>query len=174
LFGVYSWSVGDPWSNPLGTPPTYGNGGNYGYKTFTLSATETHTFGPHTLNSFRAGWFDHASIRSGQNADFNPYTLFPQFNPSNNRGLPNMTMTGYGAIGDVGLQLYAPQYSIEFSDDFTHIVGKHTIMAGFDETGFKVYSRGGGFTPVGSWGFDGSWTGNQRECFRRLLIRNGG
>jgi hypothetical protein len=70
-------------------------------------------------------------------------------------------MTGYGAIGDVGLGLYAPQYSIEFSDDFTHIVGKHTIMAGFDETGFKSYSRGGGFTPVGSWGFDGSWTGNQ-------------
>jgi hypothetical protein len=161
VFGVYSWSVGDPWNDPLGTPATYGNGGNYGYKTFTLSATETHTFSPHTLNSFKAAWFDHASIRSGQNGDFNPYSLFSQFNPSNNRGLPNMTMTGYGTIGDVGLQLYAPQYDIEFADDFTHVAGSHTIMAGFDETGFKSYSRGGGYTPLGTWGFDGSWTGNQ-------------
>jgi len=161
VFGVYSWSVGDPWFNPLGTPSTYGNGGNYGYKTFTLSASETHTFSPHTLNVFRGAWFDHASIRSGQNGDFNPYPLFPQFNASGNRGLPNMTMTGYGAIGDVGQALYAPQYDIEFADDFTHVAGKHTIMAGIDETGFKSYSRGGGYTPLGSWGFDGSWTGNQ-------------
>ena len=162
IFGVYSWSVGNPWSDPLGvSPPTYGNGGNYGYKTFTLSGTETHTFTPHTLNSFKAAWFDHASIRSGQNADFNPYALFPQFTPSVNGGLPNMTMTGYGTIGDVGLGLYAPQYDVEFSDDFTHVRDSHTIMAGFDETGFKVYSRGGGYTPLGSWGFDGSWTGNQ-------------
>jgi hypothetical protein len=161
IFGVYSWSVGDPWFNPLGTPSTYGNGGNYGYKTFTISANETHTFSPHTLNVFRAAWFDHAGIRSGQNGDFNPYSLFSQLTPSNNRGLPNMTMTGYGAIGDVGQGLYFPEYDIEFADDFTHVAGKHTIMAGFDETGFKAYSRGGGFTPLGSWGFDGSWTGNQ-------------
>jgi hypothetical protein len=161
VFGVFSWSVGDPWFNPLGTPPTYGNGGNYGYKTFTLSATETHTFTPHTLNTFKAAWFDHASIRSGQNGDFNPYPLFPQMTPSGNGGVPNITMTGYGTIGDVGLALYAPQYDIEFADDFTHIRGAHTIMAGVDETGFKEYARGGGYTPLPSWTFDGSWTGNQ-------------
>lgn len=162
VFGVYSWSVGNPWSDPLGaSPAAYGNGGNYGYKTFTLSATETHTFTPHTLNSFKAAWFDHASIRSGQNGNFDPYTLFPQLIPSSNGGLPNMTMTGYGTIGDVGLGLYAPQYDIEYADDFTHIAGSHTIMAGMDESGFKSYARSGGYTPLGSWGFDGSWTGNQ-------------
>ncbi|HWB84673.1 MAG TPA: TonB-dependent receptor [Bryobacteraceae bacterium] len=161
IFGVFSWSVGDPWFNPLGTPPTYGNGGNYGYKTFTLSVNETHTFTPHTLNSFKAAWFDHAGIRSGQNGDFNPYTLFPQMTPSSNGGVPDITMTGYGAIGDVGLGLYFPEYDIEFSDDFTYTTGAHTIMAGFDETGFKAYSRGGAYTPLPTWGFDGSWTGNQ-------------
>jgi hypothetical protein len=30
-----------PLEHPLGTPPTYGNGENYGYQTFTLSATQT-------------------------------------------------------------------------------------------------------------------------------------
>ena len=34
-------------------------------------------------------------------------------------------------------------------------------MAGIDETGFKEYARSGGYTPLGTWGFDGSWTGNQ-------------
>jgi hypothetical protein len=38
---AWSWSVGNPWSDRLGMPPTYGNGENYGYQTFTLSATQT-------------------------------------------------------------------------------------------------------------------------------------
>src|SRR5439155_21962735 len=38
VFGVYSHAVGDPWFNPLGTPSSYGNGENYGFKTYTLSA----------------------------------------------------------------------------------------------------------------------------------------
>ncbi len=160
LFGVFSPSIGKPWFAPLGTPPTYGNGGNYGYNSYALSVTETHTFAANTLNSFRLGWADLESARSGQNSDFNPYSLFSQLTPSNNRGLPNFTMTGYGAVGDIGQVPYTHEYSVEFNDDFTHIVGAHTFMAGVDETGFKVYAPGGAYTPLGSWGFDGSWTGN--------------
>ena len=161
LFGVYSNSVGNPWFDPLGSnPPNYGNGQNYGYKTFTLSLSETHTFGPATVNSFRWAWFDHAGIRSGQNADYNPYTLFPQFIPSGNRGLPTISMTGYQGLGDQGLGYYFPEYDIQINDDFTHVSGSHTIQAGMDETGFKVYSRGGDFTPLGTWNFNGTWTGN--------------
>ena len=76
LFGVYSHSVGLPWFDPLGTPPTFGNGQNYGYKTYTLSGTETHIFGVNTTNSLRGAWFEHESIRSGQNSGFNPYSIF--------------------------------------------------------------------------------------------------
>jgi Carboxypeptidase regulatory-like domain len=159
LFGVYSYSVGDPWFDPLGqNPPTFGNGQNYGYKTFTLSATEIHTFGAQTVNSFRWAWFDHTGIRSGQNVNYNPYTLFPQFASSGNRGLPKATMTGYQAISDHGLGLPFPEYDVEITDDFTHVVGSHTLQAGMDETGFKVYSRGGLFTPLPAWGFTGTWT----------------
>jgi len=161
LFGVYSHSVGDPWFDPLNSPPTYGNGQNYGYKTYTLSGTETHTFGKSTINSLRAAWFDHESIRSGQNGTFNPYPLFPQLTPSNNRGLPKMTFTGYNSIGDIGLADYTREYDVEITDDFTHVMGRHTLQAGIDETGFKIYTPTHGNGPLGTFTFNGTWTGNQ-------------
>ena len=161
LFGVYSHSVGLPWFDPLGTPPTYGNGQNYGYKTYTMSATETHTFGAQTVNSLRGAWFDHESIRSGQNGSFDPYSLFPQLTPSANRGLPTMTVSpGYTNIGDVGLQEYTRSYDVEITDDFTHTMGRHTLQAGADETGFKVYNPGVLSGLLGTFVFSGTWTGN--------------
>jgi hypothetical protein len=160
LFGVYSHSVGLPWFDPLDTPPTYGNGADYGYKTYSLSATETHTFGPKTVNSLRGAWFDHESIRSGQNGTFNPYSLFPQLTSSNNRGLPTMTTTGYTAIGDIGLVPYTHEYDVEITDDFTHVMGRHTLQAGLDETGFKIYVPTDDYGPLGAFTFNGTWTGN--------------
>jgi len=161
LFGVYSHSIGAPWFVPQNTPQTYGNGQNDGYKTYTLSATETHTFGKNTVNSLRGAWFDHESIRSGQNSSFNPYTLFPQLTPSNNRGLPSMTMTGYSTVSDIGQANFTREYDIEITDDFTHVMGRHSLQAGFDETGFKIYTPSGGYGPLGAFTFNGTWTGNQ-------------
>ena len=162
LFGVFSGSVGSPWFDPLGSnPPNYGNGQDYGYKTYTLSMSETHAFDPTTINSLRAAWFDHAGIRSGQNTSYNPYSLFPQMIPSNNRGLPTIGISGYQGISDKGIGYYFPQYDLQLTDDLTHTFGKHTLQTGIDETGFKVYSRGGQFTPLPQWSFNGTWTGNQ-------------
>lgn len=160
LFGVYSHSVGLPWFDPLGTPPTFGNGQNYGYKTYTLSGTETHIFGAKTTNSLRGAWFEHESIRSGQNASFNPYSIFSNLTPSKNRGLPTMTTTGYTSLTDIGQNDYTHQYDIEITDDFTHVMGRHTLQAGLDETGFKIYNPGGGYGPLGTFTFNGTWTGN--------------
>jgi hypothetical protein len=160
LFGVYSHSVGLPWFDPLGTPPTFGNGQNYGYKTYTLSGTETHIFGVNTTNSLRGAWFEHESIRSGQNSGFNPYSIFTNLTPSNNRGLPTMTTTGYTSITDIGQNDYTHQYDIEITDDFTHVRGRHTLQAGVDETGFKIYNPSGGYGPLGTFTFNGTWTGN--------------
>jgi len=160
LFGVYSHSVGLPWFDPLGTPKTFGNGQNYGYKTYTLSGTETHIFGPNTTNSLRGAWFEHESIRSGQNESFNPYSIFTNLTPSNNRGLPTMTTTGYTSLGDIGQNNYTHEYDIEITDDFTHVMGRHTLQAGIDETGFKIYNPSGGYGPLGTFTFNGTWTGN--------------
>ncbi len=162
VFGVYSYSVGDPWFDPPAAAVTsnFGSYENAGYKTFTLSLTEIHTFGSQTINSFRWAWFDHAGIRSGQNSQFDPYALFPQMLSSGNRGLPTIALTGYQNISDIGLAYYFPDYDIEITDDFTHVMGAHTLQAGIDETGFKVYvPQPNNLTPLPNWTFDGSWTG---------------
>ncbi|HYM13805.1 MAG TPA: carboxypeptidase-like regulatory domain-containing protein, partial [Bryobacterales bacterium] len=161
LYGVYSRNVGFPWEWPLGTPPTYGNGSNYGYKTFGYSVVETHTFNPGTLNDLRLAWFNHPSIRSGQNLDFDPRTLFPGLTPSPNRGLPTMSMTGYtGMFTDIGKGYYGQGVSEELTDNFTHVFGRHTLKVGADIATYKSYGPNPN-APLGSFSFSGQWTGNK-------------
>lgn len=160
LFGVYSNSVGSPWFDPLGTPGNFGNGLNYGYIDHTISATETHTFSPQTVNSLRGAWFLHESFRNGQNGSFDPSTLFPQLTNGKNRGLPSMKTTGYTAIGDIGQGHNTKNFDVEITDDFTRVMGRHTLQAGVDETGYKVYYPSTNYGPLGTFTFNGTWTGN--------------
>ncbi|MGH9470424.1 MAG: carboxypeptidase regulatory-like domain-containing protein [Terriglobia bacterium] len=160
LYGIFNHNTGFPWGVALGTPSTYGNATDFGYKDDSIAVTETHIFGPATLNDFRVGWFDHASIRSGQNLNFDPRSLFPQLAPSPNRGLPTATFLGYEQVGDYGKGYYDPEYDVELSDDFTHVRGSHTIKAGIDETGYKVYTPTPN-APLGSFSFNGQWTGGK-------------
>ena len=51
---------------------------DYGYTDFAISATETHISAPPpSTNCARLGWCI-ASVRTGQNTDFKPWSLFPQ------------------------------------------------------------------------------------------------
>jgi len=87
------------------------------------------------LNEFRGAWVVHASVRTGQNTDFQPWSLFPQLPVSDNGGLPTMTMTGYtGMFYDYGKGYPFPEYDIEFSDNFTKVAGRHTWRFGAIET----------------------------------------
>ena len=161
LYGVYNRNVGDPWGNPLGTPPTYGNGGNYGYRMMGYSFAETHTFNPRMLNEFHFSYFDPASIRSGQNLDFDPHTLFPQLPQSPNRGLPAMSIAGYtGMFTDIGLGFYNHTFDLEYVDNFTLVKGRHTIKVGADIATYKSYQPNPG-APLGTFSFNGQWTGNK-------------
>ena len=142
------------------------------------------------LNEFRGAWVVHASVRTGQNTDFQPWSLFPQLPVSDNGGLPTMTMTGYtGMFYDYGKGYPFPEYDIEFSDNFTKVAGRHTWKFGAIETGYKNYIKQGGpalsaslGNPLGTLTFTGAWTGNQRlarttflagQCFRRFFAGNG-
>jgi hypothetical protein len=170
LYGVFHWSKGSPWylaSNAY--PDNYGNQPDYGYTDFAISATETHIFSPTALNEFRAAWVVHSSVRTGQNTDFKPWSLFPQLPVSDNGGLPTMSMSGYtGMFYDYGKGYPFPEYDIEFSDNFTKIAGRHTLKFGAAETGYKNYIQQGGpalsaslGNPLGTFSFSGAWTGNR-------------
>lgn len=161
LYGIYSRNVGSPWQWALGTPSTYGNGSNYGYKTFSYTLVETHTFSPSMVNELRVSYFDHPGIRSGQNLNFDPRSLFPQLTASPNRGLPTMTITGYtGMFTDIGTGYYGHEPDVEFTDNFTWVRGRHTLKFGVDETGYKNYSPNPN-APLGTFTFNGQWTGNK-------------
>ena len=168
--GVFHWSRGAPWILASGnTPANYGNSADDGYTDYAISATETHIFGPTAINDFRAAWVVHSPNHNGQNAGFNPASLFPQLPIVDNGGLPSMTMTGYtGMFTDYGKGYPYPEYDIEFVDNFTKVHGRHTFKFGIDETGYKNYTRQGGqaltgvtITPLGSFAFNGQWTGNK-------------
>ena len=168
--GVFHWSRGAPWILASGnTPANYGNSADDGYTDYAISATETHIFGPTAVNDFRAAWVVHSPNHNGQNAGFNPASLFPQIPIVDNGGLPTMTMTGYtGIFTDYGKGYPYPEYDIEIVDNFTKVHGRHTLKFGIDESGYKNYTRQGGqnltgvtITPLGSFAFNGQWTGNK-------------
>lgn len=174
LTGYYTRNVANPWFQPLGTPPNYGNGSNFGYKTFIYQLVETHVFGPRTLNDFHLGWFNNPQIRVGQNLNFDPRSLFPQQPASGQRGLPKMDFTGitslsnqlanpvtlYAGLGDYGNGIASYQPDIEFKDNFTHVMGKHTIKTGADITYYQSFSPNS-FAALPSFNFSGVWTGNK-------------
>ena len=159
LYGVYTRNVANPYSWALGGPSTYGNGTNYGYETYGYSLVETHTFNPHALNDLRLAWFNHPNIRSGQNLNFNPQSLFPQLTTSPNRGLTSMSFTGYPTMfNDTGKGYYGQAPDGELTDNFTYIKGRHTIKVGIDTAAYKTYGPSPN-AALGTFSFSGQWTG---------------
>ena len=162
LTGYYNHNRGFPWFQPLGsTPPNYGNGSDFGYKTVVYHVAETHSFSANSINDIRIGWLNFPQNRSGQNLDFDPRSLFPQQAESAQRGLPNMSFVGYGSIGDFGsrhLSSYAP--SLELMENFTWVRGRHTLKFGVDVTGYGWYQQSS-YAQLPKFTFNGQWTGNK-------------
>jgi hypothetical protein len=133
-----NYSKGDPYFVARSTPPNYGHGGNFGFLTGSANITHTHSFSPRILNELRLGGLYHGSIRQGQNTDFNPRELFPQlYGGVPYGGLPTVNVTGYVSIGDYGGFDRAPQYVLQYIDNFTMVRGRHTIKAGFDIANYR-------------------------------------
>ncbi len=161
LYGVYTRNIGDPLGVIASYPSTYGQGANYGYKTFGYSLVENHTFSPTLLNDFRFSWFDHPSIRIGMNQDFDPTTLFPQLTKSTNRGLPKMTMSGYtGMFYDYGTGYWGHAFDMEWADNITWVRNRHTFKFGAMTATYKTYGKNTN-APLGTFSFSGQWTGNK-------------
>jgi len=161
LFGVYAQRIATPWQTANANYPANYGQGRYGYKDYSASASETHTFNSSTINVLRLSWGDFIQHFSGQNTDFNLQSLFPSAPTTLFHGLPAVTATGYnGLFHDVGSAYPTPQWSVEITDDLTHISGRHTFKAGIDETGYKIFSRHTTGTNTGTFAFNGKWTGN--------------
>jgi hypothetical protein len=161
-------SKGAPWFYGYACCATYGSWSDHGYNWYNASGTETHTFGPGTVNEFRLGWVGTAIRSSGQDLGFEPWSLFPQMPSNSDRGLPAMTISGYGGtnlggtIGDVG-NAHALQGTADWVDNLTMVRGRHTIKVGFEESGYKEndFCFFNCNAPLGSFSSSGQWTGNR-------------
>jgi hypothetical protein len=164
---ILSYSKGSPYFVPLGTPANYGNFGDGGYITKSGTFGYNATVSPTMLNEFRYAYFNHASIRIGQNTDFNPASLFPQlYQPLPIGGLPTMSITGFSGISDYGGSARAPQITQELTDNFSFVRGNHTFKAGAD-IGFGRISTNpsAGAAQFGSFNFNGRYSGNSYADF---------
>ena len=164
LFVVYAQRIAVPWGVTANDPQDYGQR-LHGYKEHTATASETHTFGPNMINEVRAAWGEYATKFNGENPNFDTTSLFPQNPEVFFRGLPTITASGYtGLWNDYGTGQYTPRRDVEIADDFTLVKGRHTIQAGIDETGYKIWNRvpsNANTALTGAFGFNGEWTANR-------------
>jgi len=171
---VLSYSKGSPYFVALGTPPNYGNFGDGGYTTKSASLGYNRTFSPTILNEARYSYFNHASLRIGQNTEFDPTTIFPTlYKPLPIGGLPNVSIAGFQGVADSGGSPRAPQITQQFTDNLSIVKGAHTIKTGADIAFGRVSTNpGAGGTAFGSFTFQNRYTGNAFADFVMGLPTN--
>lgn len=131
LIGSYS-KGGNPYSVNLYSPVQYNNYANAGYTTQSMALTYTHIFTSSMTNELRASYFDHASVRQGQNTGFDPSTLFNGLFPHAVGGLPTLSISGLTAIADRGGSSPNPQIVEAIGDTYSWVKGRHELKAGAD------------------------------------------
>lgn len=167
LNAIISYSKGDPYFVYNGGPNTFGNFSDGGYITKSATLGYNRTISPATINEFRYAYFSHASVRVGQNLDFNPSSLFPQlYSPLPLGGLPTASITGFSGIGDSGGAARSPEIVQQLTDNLTLVRGKHTFKTGGD-VGFNRVSSNpsAGPSQFGNFAFNGRYTGNAYADF---------
>jgi hypothetical protein len=136
VWGSVNYSKGSPYFIAQNFPPAYGSWSDGGYETRNVNLTYTRTFSAHAVNELRYGWFGHTSVRTGMNTDFDPRSIFPDLpGPLAIGGLPNVNIAGHVSIGDYGGFHGGGQFTHQLIDNFTYVLGRHTLKAGLD-TGF--------------------------------------
>src|SRR3984885_1983983 len=139
------------------TLPGFGESDNSSSKEF--SAAWNHTFSPTSLNEFRVSYlrFNYPAVFPANPAlpsSFGFTGINPQFPGS--AGLPFINLTGYF---NLGFSPDGPQPVVEntyqVDDNFSKVIGSHTLKFGFDGRRYQVYSpyeadNSGAFTFGGS------------------------
>lgn len=165
-------SDGNPYFVARGTPQNYGNWSDAGYITQNAYLRDVYTINPTLVNEARFGYFNHRSIRVGQNVGFNPVTLFPGlfYQPGTIGGLPTLSMSdsnfSYQSFGDYGGAGHAPETTLQITDNLTKQLGKHTLKAGLSIDLNQVDAKAGTNSSVlGTFNFRGTYTGNSFADF---------
>lgn len=161
--GILTYSKGSPYFVYNGGPNEFGNFSDGGYITKSAALNHNWTVTPTAINELRVAYFSHASIRVGQNTDYNPQTLFPAlYGPLPLGGLPTMSFNNtYGNIYDYGGSARAPEITRQITDNFSFIRGNHTLKAGLDFANSRIATNPSvGAAQLGTFAFTGRFTGD--------------
>ena len=140
LIGNYSQGA-NPYSVNLYSPVEYNNYSNAGYTTQSLALTYTHIFTPAMTNELRLSYFDHASVRQGENLDFDPSSLITGLFPHAVGGLPTWSISGLTSIADRGGSSPNPEVTEAIGDTYSWVRGRHEFKAGADTTYNRVMTN---------------------------------
>jgi len=109
-------------------------GGNVSNPSRSLGLQEIHTFGPQTINEFRAAYIRTGALATQLNYghDYANQLGIPNANVTNdNSGFPSMSISGFGSIGDSPFfPLTEVENVFEYLDNATFIRGSHTFKTG--------------------------------------------
>lgn len=109
-------------------------GGNVSNPSRSLALQEIHTFGPQTVNEFRAAFIRTGALATQLNYghDYATQLGIPNANVTNdNSGFPSMNISGFGPMGDSPyFPLTEVENVFEYLDNLTFIRGAHTFKTG--------------------------------------------
>ena len=166
--GILTYSKGSPYFVYNGGPNQFGNFSDGGYITKSAAFNYNWTVSTRSFNELRMAYFSHASIRVGQNTDFNPQTLFPGlYGPLPLGGLPTVSFNGtYNNISDSGGSARAPEINRQITDNFSFIRGRHSFKTGFDFQNSSVSTYPSvGAAQLGTFAFTGRFSGDSFADF---------
>jgi len=178
VFGVYHYQ-----HNPNRFSSPYGGelAGTSSTKVtdYSITAGWTHTFGANVVNDFRFGLARHRALRTTNGygasspADFG-LSGFPQCNlPESNGkcGAPTISIGGFSGIGGGSAMLAEPSGQMQFADNITKVLGRHTLKIGGEIRRATIDN----IQPnqlTGSFSFNGSGTGNPFADFLIGYLNN--
>ncbi|HKD15688.1 MAG TPA: carboxypeptidase regulatory-like domain-containing protein, partial [Candidatus Angelobacter sp.] len=121
------------------TLPGFGTHSTAGTKEFTVS--ENHTFNSSTLNELRVGYWRLNFDAVEPNKTVAPSSFGFNINPQNPAGA-QMPVIALGGLFTLGFSDNGPQPRIDenyqLTDNFSKIIGKHSLKFGFDARRFQV------------------------------------
>ena len=158
---MLSYSKGSPYFVYNGGPKQFGNFSDGGYITKSGAFTYNRLIGSQKNNEFRYAYFSHASIRIGQNTDFDPSSVISGlYQPLPIGGLPSISIANFSPIGDSGGSARAPQITQELTDNFTFVRNSHTFKAGIDIGFGRVSTNPSAAAPqFGTFSFQNRYSG---------------
>lgn len=164
MFGRYSLTDASSVTPGSLPSPAVGQVASAGTPTTVHGAVlnETHAFGNHVVNEFRAGFTRLNAVRLNESTDrlieqfgFKGIPFYPYIG-----GLPTITVTGYQGVGENGtLPNIKLSQVTQFTDSVSFTRGGHSIKAGADVR-FIISNAVTPSGTRGSFGFTGAYTQN--------------